>query len=143
LINRIFVAFLTVSILSSCSDIEVPGVGKIVQLSCYCDSEFDKSKKITQQCVWQDVDWALSTIHESFYFNGNAFTGTQIKGEFLETNKFYRVTSKGESFKTDTGFEYETGEQIVTLDRNTLDLEYETHGFIFDYSCSIKDKQQI
>jgi len=136
--QRTMFIFLSIFILSSCSEIVVPGAGKIVQLSCECNQEFNKSLNKTQECFWDEKEWAVSTITKSFYHDGNAITGSQKTGEFSETNNYYKVVVPEKEYAT-----YLSGEETITLNRNTLDLKHETYGFIFNYSCAIKDSQQI
>ena len=90
------------------------------------------------ECFWDEKEWAVSTITKSFYHDGNAITGSQKTGEFSETNNYYKVVVPEKEYAT-----YFSGEETITLNRNTLDLKHETYGFIFNYSCAIKDSQQI
>ena len=138
LMNKIFAVFITISILSSCSEINIPVAGKIVQLSCECNQEFNKSLNKTQECFWDEKEWAVSTITKSFYHDGNAITGSQKTGEFSETNNYYKVVVPEKEYAT-----YLAGEETITLNRNTLDLKHETYGYIFNYSCAMKGSQQI
>ena len=136
--QRTMFIFLSIFILSSCSEIVVPGAGKIVQMSCLCNQELNKSINKTQECIWDEKEWTIDTINNSFYSDGNVLNGLKKTGEFSETDNFYMVVVPEKKYEN-----YVAGEEIITLNRNTLDLKHETHNFIFNYSCAIKDSQQI
>ena len=123
--------FTALLIISSCSEVNIPGAGKIISLSCYCEKEFSKYKNEETECLFEDKDWSVSTINESFFEGG--VTGTRLNGVFEETNQFYKLTVPG--IIDDA---YETGEQKLSLNRNTLQLIHETYGFIFTFSCNLR-----
>jgi len=121
--KKLLITPLSLLVLVSCSEVNVPGVGKIISLSCYCDSEFNKSAQIEKECYYEDRKWILSTIAESFSENGREY-----KGNFFVTNKFYKVVVPEEE---------NTGEVTITLDRNSLKLIKENYRYIDTYSCTI------
>ena len=126
---KVFMAFIILGI-SGCSKVDIPGIGKVISLSCFCTSEFDKQKNQSQQCLYNKKDWAVSTIHQSFFIDG--ISGKKKDGVFTETDSFYKLLVPEKKYSS-----YATGQESFTLNRITLDLDHETYGYKFYYKCSL------